>query len=109
MNPIVLLSRGWAQTRRGWRKLISMRTALVLLFLLAIASVPGSLLPQRNLNPSKVDAYLGSHHDQDLGDDSVLEEDFDKAVAQEDAELSKEQEAAEAYADSVRAQEGDEN
>lgn len=38
-----------------------MRTALVLLFLLAIAAVPGSLLPQRPLNPTKVDAYLSSH------------------------------------------------
>ncbi len=47
--------------RRAWRRLISMRTALVLLFLLAIAAVPGSLLPQRPLNPSKVDAYLASH------------------------------------------------
>jgi cytochrome c biogenesis protein len=44
-----------------WRRLISMRTALVLLFLLALAAVPGSLLPQRPLNPSKVDAYLASH------------------------------------------------
>jgi branched-chain amino acid transport system ATP-binding protein len=32
-----------------------------------------------------VDAYLGSHHDQDLGDDAVLEEDFGSAVAAEDA------------------------
>ncbi|HEV7622715.1 MAG TPA: ABC transporter ATP-binding protein [Amnibacterium sp.] len=32
-----------------------------------------------------VDAYLGSHHDQDLGDDAVLEEDFGAAVAEEDA------------------------
>jgi cytochrome c biogenesis protein len=47
--------------RRGWRRLTSMRTALVLLFLLAVAAVPGSLLPQRPLNPSKVDSYLASH------------------------------------------------
>lgn len=47
--------------RRGWRRLISMRTALVLLFLLALAAVPGSLLPQRPLNPTKVDAYLRTH------------------------------------------------
>jgi cytochrome c biogenesis protein len=47
--------------RRGWRRLISMRTALVLLFLLAIAAVPGSLLPQRPLNPTKVDSYLATH------------------------------------------------
>jgi cytochrome c biogenesis protein len=38
-----------------------MRTALVLLFLLALAAVPGSLLPQRSLNPAKVQAYLATH------------------------------------------------
>ncbi len=38
-----------------------MRTALVLLFLLALASVPGSLLPQRPLNPTKVDQYIADH------------------------------------------------
>jgi branched-chain amino acid transport system ATP-binding protein len=37
-----------------------------------------------------VDAYLGSHHDQDLGDDSVLDEDFEAAVQQEDAERAEE-------------------
>ena len=38
-----------------------MRTALILLFLLAVAAVPGSLLPQRPLNPDKTAAYLRSH------------------------------------------------
>ncbi len=47
--------------RQGWRRLISMRTALILLFLLALASVPGSLLPQRPLNPAKVQSYLKTH------------------------------------------------
>lgn len=47
--------------RRAWRRLISMRTALVLLFLLAIAAVPGSLLPQRPLNPTNVEHYLATH------------------------------------------------
>jgi cytochrome c biogenesis protein len=47
--------------RQGWRRLVSMRTALILLFLLALASVPGSLLPQRPLNPSKVQSYLATH------------------------------------------------
>ena len=37
-----------------------------------------------------VDAYLGSHHDQDLGDDSVLDEDFQVAVADKDAERAEE-------------------
>src|SRR5215510_2063656 len=47
--------------RRSWRGLTSMRTALVLLFLLAIAAIPGSLLPQTNLNSDKVQAYLQQH------------------------------------------------
>lgn len=46
---------------RGWRTLTSMRTALILLFLLAVAAVPGSLLPQRPLNPGKTDAYITAH------------------------------------------------
>ena len=50
-----------APVRRTWRQLTSMRTALLLLFLLALASVPGSFLPQRNLNPVLVDAYLSAH------------------------------------------------
>jgi len=45
----------------AWRRLTSMRTALILLFLLAVAAVPGSLLPQRPLNPDKTDSYLASH------------------------------------------------
>ena len=49
--------------RYWWRQLTSMRTALILLFLLALASVPGSLLPQRNLSPSKVRQYLTAHPD----------------------------------------------
>ncbi len=46
---------------RTWRQLTSMRTALVLLFLLALAAVPGSLLPQRSLNETKVLTYLAAH------------------------------------------------
>ena len=47
--------------RRAWRSLVSMRTALRLLFLLALAAVPGSLLPQRSLNPSGVAGYYDDH------------------------------------------------
>ncbi|MGP3962950.1 cytochrome c biogenesis protein ResB [Nonomuraea sp. 3N208] len=43
---------GWL--RWGWRTLTSMRTALILLFLLALGSVPGSLVPQRGVEPDKV-------------------------------------------------------
>jgi cytochrome c biogenesis protein len=38
-----------------------MRTALILLFLLALGSVPGSLLPQQGINPSAVQQYFISH------------------------------------------------
>lgn len=37
-----------------WRQLTSMRTALVLLLLLALAAVPGSLVPQRSADPNGV-------------------------------------------------------
>ncbi|MBI3429930.1 MAG: cytochrome c biogenesis protein ResB [Actinobacteria bacterium] len=40
--------------RFAWRQLTSMRTALMLLLLLAVASVPGSLIPQRIQNPMRV-------------------------------------------------------
>jgi cytochrome c biogenesis protein len=44
-----------------WRQLTSMRIALILLFLLALASVPGSILPQQGSNPSGVLQYYASH------------------------------------------------
>ncbi len=47
--------------RNSWRGLTSMRTALVLLFLLALAAMPGALLPQRSLNVRLVDQYLADH------------------------------------------------
>jgi len=51
LNPLVL----------AWRTLTSMRTALLLLFLLALASVPGGFLPQRQVNPLQVSTYLDEH------------------------------------------------
>jgi len=50
---------GWL--RWGWRQLTSMRTALVLLFLLALGSVPGSVLPQQGADPAAVQQYFASH------------------------------------------------
>jgi cytochrome c biogenesis protein len=50
-----------ALVRRTWRQLTSMRTALVLLFLLAVAAIPGSVLPQRRLNQERVAQYLRTH------------------------------------------------
>ena len=42
----------------GWRQLTSMRIALVLLFLLALGSVPGSMLPQEGHGPGRRAAVL---------------------------------------------------
>jgi cytochrome c biogenesis protein len=54
--PVALL-------RNGWRQLTSMRTALVLLFLLAVAAIPGSVLPQRNVSIENVQGYFREHPD----------------------------------------------
>lgn len=43
---------GWL--RFLWRQLTSMRTALILLLLLAIAAIPGSLVPQTSSDPNGV-------------------------------------------------------
>ncbi|MFF0541049.1 cytochrome c biogenesis protein ResB [Streptomyces coelicoflavus] len=50
---------GWA--RWCWRQLTSMRIALILLFLLSLASIPGSLVPQRGSDPAKVEQYKADH------------------------------------------------
>lgn len=47
--------------RMIWRQLTSMRTALILLFLLALGSVPGALLPQWHLNRGKTAEYILAH------------------------------------------------
>ncbi|WP_344067253.1 cytochrome c biogenesis protein ResB [Microbacterium pumilum] len=52
---------GWL--RWGWRQLTSMRTALVLLLLLAIAAVPGSLVPQRSADPNGVTQFFSENPD----------------------------------------------
>ena len=44
-----------------WRALTSMRTALLLLFALAVAAVPGSVLPQRPQAPGAVTQYLADN------------------------------------------------
>jgi cytochrome c biogenesis protein len=57
--PTAVVSRN--RLRTLWRSLTSMRTALLLLSLLALAAVPGTLLPQRGLNPVKVDDFFTAH------------------------------------------------
>ncbi len=56
-NPLLALARN------SWRQLTSMRTALVLLFLLAVAAIPGSVLPQRGVNPEDVRDFFTEHPD----------------------------------------------
>jgi cytochrome c biogenesis protein len=56
-----VLLRLLALVRNTWRTLTSMGTALVLLFLLALAAIPGALLPQRSLNEFKVEQYIAEH------------------------------------------------
>jgi cytochrome c biogenesis protein len=46
---------------RWWRRLTAMRTAIILLFLLALAAIPGSLLPQRSLSRNAVSQYFTDH------------------------------------------------
>ncbi|MEU4694600.1 cytochrome c biogenesis protein ResB [Actinoplanes sp. NPDC023714] len=55
VNPVLAL------LRNSWRQLTSMRTALVLLFLLAVAAVPGSIFPQRSVNRENVTEYFTAH------------------------------------------------
>ncbi|MEZ0091529.1 cytochrome c biogenesis protein ResB [Streptacidiphilus sp. EB129] len=50
---------GWL--RWGWRQLTSMRVALILLFLLSLAAVPGSIVPQTSASPLNVAAWHSNH------------------------------------------------
>jgi cytochrome c biogenesis protein len=47
--------------RWSWRQLTSMRTALVLLLLLALASIPGSVIPQENIDSLAVSQWRDNH------------------------------------------------
>lgn len=59
--PPKRVSRLLGVVRKSWRQLTSMRTALVLLFLLALAAIPGSVFPQRSVSQEKVTAYFREH------------------------------------------------
>ncbi|MFC5728966.1 MULTISPECIES: cytochrome c biogenesis protein ResB [Nocardioides] len=48
-------------TRWSWRQLTSMRTALVLLLLLALAAVPGSVIPQEGVDSLAVTRWKDEH------------------------------------------------
>ena len=51
----------WGTLRFVWRQLTSMRTALLLLLLLAVAAVPGSIWPQRGIDAAGSATYLDQH------------------------------------------------
>ena len=48
--------------RWTWRQLTSMRTALILLFLLALAAIPGSVVPQEAVDSVRGVAVEGPAH-----------------------------------------------
>ncbi|MFI9203777.1 cytochrome c biogenesis protein ResB [Streptomyces sp. NPDC053048] len=50
---------GW--TRWLWRQLTSMRVALLLLFLLSLATIPGSLVPQTGVDQLKAEQWQKEH------------------------------------------------
>ncbi|MEV0649213.1 cytochrome c biogenesis protein ResB [Phytomonospora sp. NPDC050363] len=52
-----------ALARKWWGQLTSMRTALILLFALAVGAIPGSILPQRTVNIENVNAYFAENPD----------------------------------------------
>jgi cytochrome c biogenesis protein len=53
---------GWrGGLRYLWTQLTSMRTALILLFALALAAIPGSLVPQRRISPVRVSDFISEH------------------------------------------------
>ena len=49
--------------RWGWRQLTSMRTALILLLLLALAAIPGSVIPQSDVDSLKTSRWQDAHPD----------------------------------------------
>jgi cytochrome c biogenesis protein len=48
-------------SRWAWRQLTSMRTALILLFLLALAAVPGSVVPQEAVDSVRASQWREQH------------------------------------------------
>ncbi|MGW4382623.1 cytochrome c biogenesis protein ResB [Kitasatospora sp. NPDC004531] len=57
--PVGIGFVGWL--RWFWRQLTSMRVALLLLFLLSLAAIPGSLVPQEGPDTMKVVAWKEAH------------------------------------------------
>ncbi|MEP9384949.1 cytochrome c biogenesis protein ResB [Nocardioides sp. KR10-350] len=61
-TPRTAMELGLRESLRwAWRQLTSMRTALILLLLLALAAVPGSLIPQENIDSLKTSNWQDAH------------------------------------------------
>ncbi|KPI18259.1 ResB family protein [Actinobacteria bacterium OV450] len=58
-GPVGIGVIGWI--RWFWRQLTSMRVALILLFLLSLGSIPGSLVPQNQVDAMKVAQWKKDH------------------------------------------------
>ncbi|MEV0414026.1 cytochrome c biogenesis protein ResB [Streptomyces sp. NPDC050448] len=58
-GPVGIGVIGWI--RWFWRQLTSMRVALILLFLLSLGSIPGSLVPQTQVDAMKVAQWKKDH------------------------------------------------
>ncbi|UUY49191.1 cytochrome c biogenesis protein ResB [Streptomyces yangpuensis] len=58
-GPVGIGVTGWA--RWFWRQLTSMRVALILLFLLSLGAIPGSLVPQTDVDALKVAQWKKDH------------------------------------------------
>ncbi|MFE9792099.1 cytochrome c biogenesis protein ResB [Streptomyces goshikiensis] len=58
-DPVGIGVFGWV--RWFWRQLTSMRVALILLFLLSLGSIPGSLIPQTQVDALKVADWKKEH------------------------------------------------
>ncbi len=59
LNVPSMSALGWA--RWVWRQLTSMRVALILLFLLSLAAIPGSVIPQTDVDSVKVEEFKQKH------------------------------------------------
>jgi cytochrome c biogenesis protein len=51
----------WELVRWTWRQLTSMRTALILLLLLALGAIPGSVIPQSGVDALKTQNWQAAH------------------------------------------------
>ena len=54
-----------SSARWAWRQLTSMRTALILLFLLALAAIPGSVVPQEAVDSLRASRWKAEHPQPD--------------------------------------------